>query len=202
MNLTILRAVSCVYFISSILRNHISFLSNAPHIIKLKFRKLKTLFECPQEMKLAKNPVFLHNFSKFMGIFLFVLKYIYISLLLKMINGFSWLAELASPYNIIQKVYHHVKVKMKIENCMKMHNSVYTPIWWACAMCGSPWKVFLLYQHGISDSCSQHVNCSMKYIFCATFYMHPGNDRVWTSILGRCNLTMGTPQYDRFQIGF
>ena len=51
-------------------------------------------------MKLAKNPVFLHYFSKFMGILLFVLKYMYISFLfLKMINGFSWPAKImASPF--------------------------------------------------------------------------------------------------------
>ena len=49
-------------------------------------------------MKLTKNPVFLHYFSKFMGILLFVLKYMYISLLLKMIYGFSWPAKImASP---------------------------------------------------------------------------------------------------------
>ena len=36
-----------------------------------------------------------------MGILLFVYKYMYISLLLKMINGFSWPAKLmASPFNI------------------------------------------------------------------------------------------------------
>ena len=40
-------------------------------------------------MQLTKNSVFLHYFSKFMGILIFVLKYMYISLLLKMINGFS-----------------------------------------------------------------------------------------------------------------
>ena len=39
-------------------------------------------------MKHTKNPVCLHYFSKFMGILLFVLKYMFISLLLKMINGF------------------------------------------------------------------------------------------------------------------
>ena len=51
-------------------------------------------------MKLAKNPVFLQNFSKFMGILLFVLKYMYIFLLLKIINGFSWPTKImASPFN-------------------------------------------------------------------------------------------------------
>ena len=51
-------------------------------------------------MKLTKNPVFLHYFSKFMVILLFVLKYMFISLLLKMINGFSWSANImASPFN-------------------------------------------------------------------------------------------------------
>ena len=50
-------------------------------------------------MKITKNPAFLHYFSKFMGILLFVLKYMYISLLLKMINGFSWPAKImASPF--------------------------------------------------------------------------------------------------------
>ena len=49
-------------------------------------------------MKLVKNPVFLYNFSKFTGILLFILKYIYISLHLKMINEFSWPAKImASP---------------------------------------------------------------------------------------------------------
>ena len=52
-------------------------------------------------MKLAKNPVFLHYYSKFMAILIFVLKYMYISLLLKMINGFSWPAKImASPFNV------------------------------------------------------------------------------------------------------
>ena len=36
-----------------------------------------------------------------MGILLFVLEYMYISLLLKMINGFSWPGKImASPFNI------------------------------------------------------------------------------------------------------
>ena len=88
-----------LYF--SILINHISFppfLSNAPHIVKLSFRKLNTVRE-PSRMKLAKKPVFPHNSSKFMGILLFVLKYLYISLLLEIINVFSrpakaWLVPL------------------------------------------------------------------------------------------------------------
>ena len=45
-------------------------------------------------MKLTKNPVFLHYFSKFMGILSFVLKYMFIFLLLKMINTFSWPAKI------------------------------------------------------------------------------------------------------------
>ena len=50
-------------------------------------------------MKITKNPVFLDNFSQFIGILLFVLKYMYIFLLLK-INGFSWTAKImASPFN-------------------------------------------------------------------------------------------------------
>ena len=53
-------------------------------------------------MKLAKYPVFLHNFNKFTGILLFVLKYMYISLLLKMIDGFSWPAKImANPSNFV-----------------------------------------------------------------------------------------------------
>ena len=46
----------------------------------------------PLRMKLTKNPVFLHYFSKFMGILLFALKYID-SLLLKMINGWVFLTS-------------------------------------------------------------------------------------------------------------
>ena len=42
-----------------------------------------------------------------MGILLFVLKYMYISLLLKMINGFSWSANImASPFNSIVMFYY------------------------------------------------------------------------------------------------
>ena len=53
----------------------------------------------PSRMKLTKNPVFLHYYSKFTGILLFVLKYMYISLLLKMINEFSWPAKImVSPF--------------------------------------------------------------------------------------------------------
>ena len=55
----------------------------------------------PSRMKLTKNPIFLHYFSKSMGILLFVLKCMFISLLLKMINGFSWSAKImASPFNL------------------------------------------------------------------------------------------------------
>ena len=42
----------------SILRNHISFLSNAPHIVKFKFQEIKNTVRVPSKMKLAKNPVF------------------------------------------------------------------------------------------------------------------------------------------------
>ena len=61
---------------------------------------MKTLLECPQEWDLP-IPLFFffHYFSKFMGILLFVLKYMYTSLLLKMINGFSWPARImVSPF--------------------------------------------------------------------------------------------------------
>ena len=52
----------------SILRIHFSFLSNAPHIIKLKFYEIKNTVRVPSRMKITKNPAFLHYFSKFMGI--------------------------------------------------------------------------------------------------------------------------------------
>ena len=59
----------------------------------------KNTVRVPSRMKLTKHPVFLHYSIKFMGISLFVLKYIFISLLLKMINGFSWSANImASPF--------------------------------------------------------------------------------------------------------
>ena len=58
----------------------------------------------PSRMKLAKTPVFIHNFSKFTGILLFVLKYIYFSLLLKMINWFpDQLKIMAIPFNFASK---------------------------------------------------------------------------------------------------
>ena len=74
--------------IFSNLRNYISFLANVPHII-IKFGGIKNSVEVPSRMKLAKKSVFLHNSSKFLGVLLFVLKYMYVFLLLKMINGIS-----------------------------------------------------------------------------------------------------------------
>ena len=82
----------------------------------------------PSRMKLTKNLVFLHYFTKFMGILLFVLKYMYTSLLLKMINGFSWPAKImASPFkgncktwtklfwSITQKLFDLLKFKCIFE---------------------------------------------------------------------------------------
>ena len=67
-------------------------------------------------MKLTKNPAFLHYFSKFMGILLFVLKYMFISLLLKMINGFSRSANImASPF----------KIRNEVDKCKLKNSSVY-----------------------------------------------------------------------------
>ena len=82
-------AVPCVYIECFNSQKSFSFLSVAPHIIELKFYENKNTVRLPSRMKLTKNPAFLHYFSKFMGILLFVLKYMFISLLLKMINGFS-----------------------------------------------------------------------------------------------------------------
>ena len=54
----------------------------------------------PQEWGLPKTSAF-HYFSKFMEILLFVLKYMYISLLLKMINGFFWPSKImVSPFKL------------------------------------------------------------------------------------------------------
>ena len=62
----------------------------------------------PSRMKITKNPVFLHYFRKFMGILLFVLKYMYIFLLLKMINGLSWPAKImVSPFKHGQMAAYH-----------------------------------------------------------------------------------------------
>ena len=59
-------------------------------------------------MKLTKNPAFLHYFNRFKGILLFVLEYMYISLLLKMINGFSWPGKImASPFKVPFAVTGH-----------------------------------------------------------------------------------------------
>ena len=84
-------------------------------------------------MKLTKNPVFLHYFSKFMGILLFVLKYMFISLLLKMIHRFSWSANImASPFNLTfccfdKQVYNQacpIGQQRKKENCWSLPNSL------------------------------------------------------------------------------
>ena len=92
-------AVSNVYIIFFNSQKSFSFLSNAPHIIKLKSYEIKNTVRVPSRMQLTKNPVFLHYYSKFMGILLFVLKYMYFSFLLNMINGFSWPTKImASPF--------------------------------------------------------------------------------------------------------
>ena len=50
-----------------------------------------------------------------MGILLFVLKYMFISLLLKMINGFSWSANIiASPFNLSRNLVLLILYLMKI----------------------------------------------------------------------------------------
>ena len=60
-------------------------------------------------MNLTKNLVFLHYFSKFKGILLFVLEYMYISLLLKIINGVSWPGKImASPFNLSKSEAIHI----------------------------------------------------------------------------------------------
>ena len=81
--------VSCVYIKVFNSPKSFSFLSNALHIIKVKFQGIKNTVRVPSRMKVTKKHVFLHYFSKCMVILLFVLKYMYISLLLKMINRFS-----------------------------------------------------------------------------------------------------------------
>ena len=88
-----------------ILWNHISFLSNAPHIITLKSLEFKTV-RVLSRMKPAKNPVFLYNFSKFTKILSFVLKYMLIFLLLNIVNGFpeqqrSWLVPLTLSIHML-----------------------------------------------------------------------------------------------------
>ena len=108
-------AVSCVHVIFFNSQKSFSFLSNAPHIIKLKFSEMKNTARVPSRMRLTKNPVFLHYFSKFMGILLF-LKYMYISLLLKMINGFSRPAKImTSPFNNLSlKTPNYIKQLKKL----------------------------------------------------------------------------------------
>ena len=62
-------------------------------------------------MKLTKNSV------KFMGILLFVLKYMYVSLLLKMINGFSWPAKImASPFKSNENIFSLVLNNLQCED--------------------------------------------------------------------------------------
>ena len=117
-------AGSCEYVKFFYSQKSFSFLSNAPHIIKLKFQEIKNTVRVPSRMKLAKNPVFLHYFSKFMEI-LFVLKYMYISFLLKMINGFSWPAKImASPFK-----YHHLLLFLYLSQGIWMEELVpYGPL--------------------------------------------------------------------------
>ena len=110
--------ISCEYTKFFNFQKSFSFLSNAPHIIKQKFEEIENTVRVPSRMKLTENLVFLHYFSKFMGILFFVLNYMYISLLLKMINGFSWPSKImASPFKTLSQnqivclfvCFHHLK---------------------------------------------------------------------------------------------
>ena len=47
-------------------------------MIKQKFYEIKNTVRVPSRMKITKNPVFLHYFSKLMGFFLFCFEiYVY-----------------------------------------------------------------------------------------------------------------------------
>ena len=69
-------------------------------------------------MKLAKNPAFLHNFSKFRGILLFVLKYIYISLFLKLMGFPDQRKIMTSPFNYIWTNYWYQHCGSTIIFCL------------------------------------------------------------------------------------
>ena len=59
-----------------------------------------------------------------MGILLFVLNYMYISLLLKMINGFSWPAKImASPFKIDFNICENQKNEWSVW-CLLEHNNI------------------------------------------------------------------------------
>ena len=93
-----------------------SFLSNALRIIKQKHLEIENTVRVPSRMKLTKNLVFLHYFSKLTGILFFVLNYMYISLLLKMINGFSWPSKImASPFN--WRLHHELRMQRFYLTC-------------------------------------------------------------------------------------
>ena len=62
-------AVSCVYIVFFNSQKSFSFLSNAPHIIKLKFQEIKNTVRVPSRMKLTKNPVFCSLFQQIYGEF-------------------------------------------------------------------------------------------------------------------------------------
>ena len=116
-------AVSCEYIKFFNSWKSFSFLSNAPRILKLKFYEIKNTVRVPSRMQLNKNPVFLHYFSKFMGILIFVLKYMYISLLLKMINGFSWPAKImVSPFKQLLTKYQIFTILPQISHFYKYRN--------------------------------------------------------------------------------
>ena len=92
-------------------------------------------------MKLTKNPVFLHYFSKIMGILLFLLKYMYISLLLKMIYGFSWPAKImASPFNHFVEP-PHTGPSTKAYTCTYAYSGILTSDFNAFLLCSSPFTV-------------------------------------------------------------
>ena len=86
-------------------------------------------------MKLTKNPVFLHYFSKSMGILLFILKYMYISLLMKMINGFLWPEKImASPFKSNSCCAQGQNYSWRSNGCCFLHFVPGVPLIYRCML--------------------------------------------------------------------
>ena len=62
-------AVSCVYIIFFNSQKSFSFLSNVPHIIKLKFKEIKNTVRVPSRIKLPKTIFFFTLFQQIYGDF-------------------------------------------------------------------------------------------------------------------------------------
>ena len=124
---TFLMIVSCLYvFFFFFFNFQKSYFCSFNCTTQSRTKICKKSKHCSQEWNLLKT-FFLHNFSNFTWILLFLFIHMYLSLLLKMINGFSWPEKkiIASPcnYETASGARRATRQRVKPQASIKQHKS-------------------------------------------------------------------------------